>query len=116
MIQICPAGCLRRLDVSHRQMSRRRLYLFHRGFLQYASQKSGLGSVKGALLKTKEKPIPAVQRRALALLAWSGQDGMTEALLVHGHKVQVEVLVELVNAGLVVASVEKLARPAIEVA
>ena len=41
---------------------------------------------------------------------------MTEALLVHGHKVQVEVLVELVNAGLVVVSVEKLARPAIEVA
>jgi len=67
-------------------------------------------------MKTMEKPIPTDQHRALALLAWSGQDGMTEALLVHGHNVPVEVLVELVNAGLALVSVEKLARPLIEVA
>jgi len=67
------------------------------------------------VLQTKEMPIPAVQRRALALLAWGGQDGMTEALLVHGHHVQVEVLVELVNAGLAAVSVKKLARPKIEI-
>jgi hypothetical protein len=67
-------------------------------------------------LKTKEKPISAGQRRALTLLAWSGRDGMTEALLVHGHEVPVEVLVELINAGLASVTVEKLGRPRIEVA
>jgi len=66
-------------------------------------------------MKTMEKPIPPDQRRALTLLAWSGQDGMTEALLVHGHKVPVDVLVELINEGLVSVKVEKFGRPRIEV-
>jgi len=66
-------------------------------------------------MKTKEKPIPPDQRRALTVLAWSGQEGMTEALLLHAHEVPVEVLVKLIHAGLASVSVEKLARPAIEV-
>jgi len=67
-------------------------------------------------MKTMEKSIPPDQRRALTLLAWCGQDGMTEALLVHGHQISVEVLVELINEGLALVKVEKFGRPTIEVA
>jgi len=67
-------------------------------------------------MKTKEKPIPPDQRRALTLLAWSGQEGMTEALLLHAHEVPVEVLVKLIHAGLATMTVEQLARPRIEIA
>ena len=33
------------------------------------------------LMKTKERPIPPDQRRALRHLAWNGHDGITEGLL-----------------------------------
>ena len=53
--------------------------------------------------------------RALTLLAGS-PDGMTEAMLVRVHGVAIEVLVDLINDGLATVTVEKLARPRIEVA
>ena len=65
-------------------------------------------------MKTNERPIPPDQRRALTLLAWSGQDGMTEARLA-AHGVEVETMVALVKAGLATVTVERLARPVIEV-
>jgi DNA-binding PadR family transcriptional regulator len=57
------------------------------------------------------KPTPD-QRRALRLLAWSGHDGMTEALLA-AHGIETETLVGLVKAGLATARVERLGRPRI---
>jgi hypothetical protein len=42
--------------------------------------------------------------------------GVTESLLVYAHKVPIEVLVELVNAGLARVRIERLGRPAMEVA
>jgi hypothetical protein len=69
---------------------------------------------KEALLKTKEKPTSPDQRRALRLLAWSGHDGMAEALLV-ARGVTVETMGALVKAGLATAHVERLAWPAITV-
>src|SRR5262245_20172539 len=53
--------------------------------------------------------------RALVLLADS-PDGMTEAMLVRVHGVPIDVLVELIDAGLATVMVEKLARPRIEIA
>src|SRR5262249_61752082 len=53
------------------------------------------------------------QRRALRLLA-SSADGVTEALLL-ANGVSIDVMVEIINAGLAVAHVQQLARPRIEV-
>jgi hypothetical protein len=64
-------------------------------------------------MKVREKPIPSDQRRAVTLLAGCS-DGCTELMLL-AHGVSIETLFELVNAGLASVTVERLARPAIEV-
>jgi len=64
-------------------------------------------------MKTTEMPIPPDQRRALTLLAGCS-DGCTELMLL-AHRVSIETMFELVNAGLASVASEHLARPAIEV-
>ena len=54
------------------------------------------------------------RRSALALLARS-PNGCPESLLVHGHRVPIEVLVKLIEAGLAKVRVERVSRPVIEV-
>jgi hypothetical protein len=54
-------------------------------------------------------------RHALALLAAS-PDGLTDSLLVYAHGIAIEVLAELIERGLAKVRVEKLVRPAVEVA
>jgi hypothetical protein len=56
----------------------------------------------------RERSPPATRRRALELIAWSS-DGMTEAmLLAHGFTVAVEMLVDLIRAGLATAKAERV--------
>src|SRR5262245_63460846 len=55
------------------------------------------------------------QRRTLELLAAAGSDGLYESLLVHGHRIPVEVLVELIKNGRASMTVEELGRPRIKV-
>jgi Trk K+ transport system NAD-binding subunit len=54
--------------------------------------------------------------RSAALFAFSpvAPDGVTEALLL-ANGVSIDVMVEIINAGLAVAHVQQLARPRIEV-
>src|SRR5262249_21480386 len=61
------------------------------------------------------KAISDSQVRALTLLARSPR-GCPESLLVHGHGISIETLVELINAGLAKVRVERVSRPAMEVA
>lgn len=56
----------------------------------------------------------AYQRRALALLARSGHQGMTEAQLL-AHGVSAATMGDLVEAGFASVSAERLGRPKIEI-
>ncbi len=54
----------------------------------------------------RERSPPTTCRRALELIAWS-PDGMTEAMLL-AHGVTVEMLVDLIRAGLATAKAERV--------
>jgi hypothetical protein len=54
----------------------------------------------------RKRSPPATRRRALELIAWS-PDGMTEAMLL-AHGFTVEMLVDLIRAGLATAKAERV--------
>jgi hypothetical protein len=62
----------------------------------------------------RQRSVSDAQARALTLLARSPR-GCPESLLVHGHGVSIEILVQLINAGLAKVRVERVSRPAMEV-
>ena len=64
-----------------------------------------MSSVGNARRNARNNP-PATRRRALELLAGS-RDGCTEAIML-AHGFSIEMLVELINAGLVTAKSERI--------
>ena len=53
-----------------------------------------------------QRNVNEPQRRALELLAAAGEAGLHEAVFVHVHGIAVDVLVELINAGLACVTAE----------
>jgi hypothetical protein len=65
-----------------------------------------LSSVGNARRNARKRNAPATRRRALQLLAAS-RDGATEAIML-AHRISVELMVELVRAGLATAKAERV--------